>query len=79
MFLQHKSQKTLIEILNIEDLYNPYRQEVLGRCHAGEELQDPDAFMKSELVFLSGETLPRCWWDAHYREMSPIAKTAIHV
>ncbi len=79
MFLQHASQKTLIEILNIEDLYNPYRQEILGRCHAGEELQDPEFFMKSELVFLSGETLPRCWQDAHYRETPAIAITTAHV
>jgi hypothetical protein len=31
-------------------------------------MQDPEKFAKSELQFPSGEPLPRCWLDAHYRD-----------
>jgi hypothetical protein len=41
---------------------------VVGRFHAGEEMQDPEKFTKKEMLFPSGEELPRCWLDAHYRE-----------
>ncbi len=34
----------------------------------GEERQDPEKFDKAGLVFPSGEALPQCWLDAHYRE-----------
>ncbi len=68
MFLKHKQTSDLIEVLTTDDLYNPCRQEITGRAHAGEELQDPETFMKAELIFPSGEPLPRCWLDAHYQE-----------
>jgi hypothetical protein len=41
---------------------------LIGRYQHGEEMQDPEKFNKSDLSFLSGESLPRCWVDAHYRE-----------
>jgi hypothetical protein len=41
---------------------------LVGRYHAGEELQDPESFAKAELVFCSDEPLPRCWTDVHYRD-----------
>jgi hypothetical protein len=31
-------------------------------------MQDPEKFKKTDLCFLSGEALPRCWVDAHYRD-----------
>lgn len=68
MFLKHKQMNTLIEILNIQDLYDPFCREIMGQSHAGEELQDPAYFMKSELMFPSGESLPCCWLDPHYLE-----------
>jgi hypothetical protein len=67
MFLQNKSAHTLIKIANIEDLFNPLRQEIIGRSQEGEEEQDPQAYAKQDLVFPSGENLPRCWLDANYR------------
>jgi hypothetical protein len=33
----------------------------------GQEEQDPETFMKQNLVFPSGENLPLCWLDANYR------------
>ena len=43
------------------------RNKTVGRIHAGEELQEPETFTKSVLVFPSDEELPRCWVDAGYR------------
>jgi hypothetical protein len=68
MFLLHQPTEALVEILNLSDLFNPFDHEVLGRSHAGEELQDPVVFLKSEMTFPSGESLPACWQDSHYRE-----------
>jgi hypothetical protein len=31
-------------------------------------MQDPEKFDKAEIEFPSGEDLPRCWLDSHYRE-----------
>lgn len=68
MFLKHKPSGDLVEVLTLESMYNPCRTEITGQSHAGEELQDPETYLKSELVFPSGESLPRCWIDRHYRD-----------
>lgn len=68
MFLKHTPTETLVEILDLAALWDPLIPEVIGRAHAGEEMQDPDTFIKAELAFPSGETLPQCWLNAHYRE-----------
>ncbi|HHH38020.1 MAG TPA: acetyltransferase [Sedimenticola sp.] len=68
MFLKHKSNGKLVEVLGLKDLFNPNHPKVVGRYNAGEELQDPEQFSKEELEFLSGEPLPRCWLDVHYRD-----------
>jgi hypothetical protein len=31
-------------------------------------MQDPTGFRKTDMLFLSGEHLPRCWLDRHYKE-----------
>ncbi len=68
MFLKHSTNGKLIEVLSQTDLFNPMHRAIVGRYHAGEELQDPEGFEKSELVFVSDEPLPRCWTDVHYRD-----------
>ncbi|WP_310482140.1 acetyltransferase [Chamaesiphon sp. VAR_48_metabat_403] len=68
MFLQNKSSDTLIEIEDLEVLFNPLRNEIEGRIQSGEEEQDPQAFAKQDLTFASGENLPRCWLDPDYRK-----------
>ena len=70
MFLKQKSSGDLVEILEAQDLYDPFKAEILGRCHAGEEMQDPEMFQKSELIFPSDESLPRCWIDSDYKHLS---------
>jgi hypothetical protein len=67
MFLKDKSGN-LVEVLTLADLYDPCLKDIQGRFHAGEELQEPEIFPKMELLFPSGEGLPRCWIDPHYRD-----------
>jgi hypothetical protein len=68
MFLKHSTKGDLVEILALNDLFDPFSTLVVGRYQHGEEVQDPEKFSKSELEFPSGEALPRCWLDAHYRD-----------
>lgn len=67
MYLRHQPSANLLEVLDLEALISPLRDSVTGRFHSGEELQDPESFTKAELVFPSGEGLPRCWRDPRYR------------
>lgn len=68
MYLQHRQTGKLIEVLGIADLYNPMHEALIGRYHYGEEVQEPERFAKNDVVFCSGEDLPRCWTDVHYRD-----------
>lgn len=68
MFLKHRESGRLVEVLSLRDLFNPIHATLVGRYHAGEELQEPETFVKSDLIFLSNEPLPQCWVDVHYRD-----------
>jgi hypothetical protein len=68
MFLKRKQDDHLVEILSVGDLFNPLLKMAVGRLHYGEEIQDPENFSKTDLIFPSGEELPRCWVDVHYRD-----------
>jgi hypothetical protein len=68
MFLKERSRGELVEVLDTNDLVNPFADELLGRYNHGEEAQDPEKFKKSDLSFLSGEALPQCWVNSHYRD-----------
>jgi len=63
MFLRvlHDDDSSLLEVLDLPQLFDPFEPQVLGRLHAGEELQEPELFFKTDLIFPSGEPLPRCW------------------
>jgi len=67
MYLMHKPSGDLVELLNLDMLFDPFQKNVPGRFHAGEELQEPADFAKVDLVFPSGEYLPRCWVDPTYK------------
>ena len=68
MYMKQKKDGHLVEVLSLNDLVNPTHKFVVGRLHYGEEMQDAEKFAKTDLVFPSGEELPRCWLDAHYRD-----------
>lgn len=67
MFLQDKETGTMVEVLDVEALFSPTDGEVHGKAQSGQEEQEPAAFSKDNLIFPSGESLPRCWVDANYR------------
>jgi len=67
MYLKHIASGDLVEITDINGLVDPCQNEVSGRFHAGEELQDINRFDKSQLIFPSGEALPKCWRESTYR------------
>lgn len=68
MLLKERASGHLVEVVDLKDLFNLNHPEIVGRYQGGEEEQDPEPFKKSDLIFLSGEELPRCWTDPHYRD-----------
>ncbi|MFB2836139.1 acetyltransferase [Floridanema evergladense] len=66
MLLKSKETGTLIQIHDTESLINPNQHEISGQDQAGQEEQNTTTYSKEELVFPSGESLPRCWLDANY-------------
>ncbi|MBG1267886.1 acetyltransferase [Nostoc sp. WHI] len=67
MLLQVKDTGELVKILEIQELLDPNSGVVHAQDQEGQEEQQPDSFKKENLVFPSGEDLPRCWLDADYR------------
>lgn len=67
IFVKDKSSGDLVKIEQLEELISPLSGKVRGRRQAGEEEQDQQEFLKSELVFPSGENLPECWRDESYQ------------
>ena len=67
MFLKDRNSGDLVEVLDTGALFDPCKAELVGRFHAGEEMQDPETFSKANLVFPSDEALPRCWLDPNYK------------
>ncbi len=70
MYLKHKQSGDLVEVMDMSAMIDPCSAALPGRIHAGEEMQEPATFKKGELEFPSGEVLPRCWLDPHYRQVA---------
>jgi hypothetical protein len=68
MLLQNKENGTLVEILDIQEVISPSHAEIMIQVQSGQEEQDPESISKQNLVFPSGESLPRCWIDADYQK-----------
>lgn len=68
MFLQTQNSGDRIEVIDLDELSDAFETKIRGRYQAGEEIQDVEVFDKSSLLFLSGEALPACWTDPHYRD-----------
>ena len=67
MLLKSKEEDALIEINEVDELIDPFKEEVMGQVQAGQNEQPPEPFKKSDLVFPSGEDLPLCWLDGNYK------------
>lgn len=69
MFLKTKGDGSLVEVLAMDQLINPFEIALEGRLHAGEELQDPEPLPKADLLFPSGEALPMCWLSVKHQHV----------
>jgi hypothetical protein len=78
MLLVHKATGSLVEVLTLPALFNPSESIIVGCDQCGQEAQDPDNYLKSELVFPSGEPLPACWLNPHYRQMQAQARELVN-
>jgi len=67
MFLKDKKSGDLVEVLDPKEMFNPATSKMSVRFQAGEEVGEPISVDKTGLCFPSGEELPRCWLDTHYR------------
>ncbi len=67
MYLKDNSNGDMVEVLDTAALFDPNQASLQGRYHAGEEMPEAQSFAKAELLFPSGEALPRCWVDPGYR------------
>jgi hypothetical protein len=67
MLLQLKDSGELVKVIDVQELINPNQDVVHAQQQEGQEEQQADSYKKENLIFPSGETLPRCWLDADYR------------
>jgi hypothetical protein len=67
MFLQDKETGNLVEVKDVQALINPMDSQIVIQVQEGQEEQDPEPLQKKNLIFPSGEDLPRCWLDVDYR------------
>jgi len=67
MFLKNTDNGDLAQVVELSELTDPNASSVTVRYHAGEEAGEPVSTDKASLNFPSGEALPKCWRDSHYR------------
>ncbi len=68
MLFKQESTGKLVDVVDIQSLMNPFHDDIAGQLQWGEDLSDPEIIPKADLRFLSGEALPSCWINSHYRE-----------
>ncbi|GAA4903329.1 acetyltransferase [Ferrimonas pelagia] len=67
MLLREKSSGDLVEVIDSNSLLNPFVDQVKVQFQCGQDLADPEMCDKKGLTFPSGEGLPECWLNGHYR------------
>ncbi|MDQ6968141.1 MAG: acetyltransferase [Mariprofundaceae bacterium] len=67
MFLKDMNNGDLVDVLDVSALMDPSVGEISVRSQSGEEVGDPMTASKERLLFPSGEVLPECWRNMHYR------------
>ncbi|MUG95921.1 acetyltransferase [Scytonema sp. UIC 10036] len=70
MLLQIRDSGELVKVLDVQELIDPNTNVIRAQEQEGQEEQQADSYNKQTLVFPSGESLPRCWVDANYRNGS---------
>jgi len=67
MFLKNTDNGDLAQVIELSELTDPNSSFVTVQYHAGEEMGESVQVEKADVTFASGEALPKCWRDAHYR------------
>jgi len=67
VFLKDMNNGDLVDVIDVSALMDPSVGDISVRYQSGEEVGDPMATSKEHLVFPSGEALPECWRNVHYR------------
>jgi len=67
MLVRNVNNGDLAQVENLEQLTDPNEKTVMIHYFAGEEIGDSTSANKTDFVFPSGEALPKCWLDPHYR------------
>lgn len=67
MLVKNREDNTLIQVIDYEELIDPFQKSIQGKQKAGQEVQPTQSFDKSGLIFPSGESLPECWMDPEYQ------------
>jgi len=67
LFLKEIKSADLVEVMDVSQLFDPSIGSISVRFQAGEEVGDSEDVNKGDLIFPSGEALPKCWLDIHYR------------
>lgn len=67
MLLKNTQDDALVQITEIDELIDPFKDKVTGQTQAGQNEQPPEPFNKKDLIFPSGESLPVCWIDSNYK------------
>ena len=67
MLLKNTKDDALVQITEIDELIDPFKDKVTGQTQAGQNEQPPEPFNKKDLIFPSGESLPVCWIDSNYK------------
>ncbi|MBI3773175.1 MAG: acetyltransferase [Gammaproteobacteria bacterium] len=68
MYLKAKKTGDMVEVMDVASLIDPCVDQIKGRFHAGEEMQETQRFTKAGLTFPSGEVLPQCWMNRDYHK-----------
>ena len=68
VYLKHVPTDDLVEVIDLQDVINPYATTVLARGYTDERLQRTDRYPKTELIFPSGEALPQCWTERSFHD-----------
>jgi len=68
MYLKYIPTDDLVEVIDLQDVINPYATTVLARVYSDERGQRTDRYPKADLTFPSGEALPQCWTQKSFHE-----------
>jgi hypothetical protein len=68
MYLKHVPSGDLVEVVDLSGVIDPSSSTIRARSYAEDVPHRPEYFLKTELIFPSGEPLPLCWLKNHYHE-----------